>query len=181
MSTTRFNKSLFVMAALAAGVAGAQAQGLRSDSFYVGGNLGHTHWKDPINGVSGEASNLDGKLYGGYQLNPNFAVEVGTMALGRIDNGTGTAKAYGGFVDGVGTLPIGQSFSLLGRAGLAETRFKTNNGNSTSPAIKVGAGIQYDLSKTMALRGEWERYHQTSAFGGNANADQYSVGLKVGF
>jgi OOP family OmpA-OmpF porin len=176
----RFNKrSLVALAVFAAGVGGmvgAQAEGL-----YVGGNVGHTHWSDPLNGVTGRATGLDGKLYGGYQFNPNFSLEAGTMALGHINQATGDAKVYGLFVDAVGTYPLGQGFSLLGRAGLAEARFKSYAGNDTSPGVKVGAGLQYDLTKSIALRGEWEHYRFNDTFNVKPNADQYSVGLKFAF
>lgn len=147
----------------------------------MGGSLGTPDYRNGVNGISGDGSGVGGKLFGGYQLTPHLAFEGGLFDLGHIDDSTGKVKLRGGYVDAVGSYEFAPHWSLLGRAGLAQGRFSTNNGADSSPALKVGAGLQYDLSKTTAVRAEYEHYHFNDAFGGEPNVGAVSVGLKFAF
>jgi OOP family OmpA-OmpF porin len=151
-----------------------------ANDFYVGGSVGATDYPSTVNGVGGGTSNVNGKLFGGYQLTPNVAVEAGLVELGRTRSATGSLNGYGGFVDAVGTWPLGDKWSALGRVGLASTSVRTTAGNDTGTGLKVGLGLQYALTDKVALRGEWERY-DARLFGTRPHIDQYTIGLKVGF
>jgi OOP family OmpA-OmpF porin len=70
---------------------------------------------------------------------------------------------------------------VLGRAGVAEGRFTTTNGDDSSPALKLGAGLQYDITDRVAVRAEYEHYHFTDAFDAKPKVGEYSLGVKVGF
>lgn len=165
--------SLLVVGSL--GAVAAHAEGA-----YVGGSIGGQTYPNTLNGNSTSGSAVSGKIFGGYQLNPNFAVEAGVTELGSINNAAGTIDSYGTFVDAVGIMPLTPQWSLLGRLGVAHMSVNTPTGDDGGNGIKAGVGAEYALSKTVALRGEWERY-QLTAFGGNPNADQFTVGIKVGF
>ncbi|MES1163625.1 MAG: outer membrane beta-barrel protein, partial [Rhizobacter sp.] len=85
------------------------------------------------------------------------------------------------YVDGVGTLPLGNNFSLLGRVGAFRGKLKSDfAGSDSGTSYKVGAGVQYDFDKNLGVRGEWERY-RFDAFDSKSNADMYSVGLNYKF
>jgi OOP family OmpA-OmpF porin len=172
----RQKKSALAAALLLASLGAARAEGL-----YVGGSLGTPDYKSSVNGISGNGSGLGGKFFGGYQLVPNFAVEGGYIDLGHIDDASGKVNVRGAFLDGVGNYEFAPKWSVLGRVGVAEARFTTPNGNDSSPALKLGAGLQYDLTKTVALRAEYEHYHFTDAFDSKPNIGEFTVGLKVGF
>jgi OOP family OmpA-OmpF porin len=162
---------------LAAGIGTAQAEGL-----YIGGQVGAPDYHSSLNGVSGGGSGMGLKLYGGYQINPNFAVEGGVFGLGHIDDVTGKVQTRGLFVDAVGLYPLGTNWSLLGSAGLAAARFDSSAvGDDDSPGLKLGAGLQYDLSKQVSLRAQYDRYHFTGAYDGKANIGQTTVGLRYAF
>lgn len=168
---------LMLAAALLMGSLGAaQAEG-----FYAGGNLGVPDWRDGVNGVQDNSHGVAGKLYGGYQITPNFGVEGGYMALGHIDDSVSEARGHGVFLDAVGTLPVAPQWSLLGRAGIAHGDINTSFGDDTSSGLRVGVGAQYDITPTVALRGEYEHNHFTNVFDNKLNVDQYTVGVKVGF
>lgn len=169
--------------ALVAGAVGAQAQstGLSGTSgFYGGLSLAKPSWSDSVNGIDGSNSGTGLKVYGGWRMTPNFALELGSAQLGQLSDGTNEAKARGLFLDGVGTLPLSSDWRLLGRVGLANMKTVTTLGSDRGTALKVGAGAEYQLAKNVALRGEWERY-RLSAFGGHPKADQFSLGVNVGF
>lgn len=167
--------SLLVLGSL--GAVAAHAEGA-----YVGGAIGTQSYPSTVNGNPiSSSSTTSGKLFGGYQLNPNFAVEGGLTELGNINTGTGgSVDTYGTYVDAVGILPLNPQWSLLGRVGVAHMQVNTPTGNDGGNGLKAGLGAEYALSKTVGLRAEWERY-ELKAFGGNPNVDQFTVGVKVGF
>lgn len=173
MTKTRL---MLATALLLGSLGAAQAEGI-----YAGGNLGVPDWRSGVNGVEDNSHGVTGKLYGGYQVTPNLGVEAGYEALGHIDDGIGEARGHGVFLDAVGTLPVAPQWSLIGRAGVAHGDIDTSDGDDTSSGLRVGLGAQYDITPTVALRGEVERNHFTNVFDNKLNVDQYTVGVKVGF
>ena len=171
---SRFNgKTLVILAALAA--CGARAEGL-----YVGGSLGRTDYGSGINAIGGgDGSGL--KVYGGAALDKNFSLEGGLFDLGKTSSSAGTAKGHGFYVDGVGSHEFAPQWSLLGRVGVVEGRFSTTLGNDNSTGLKVGAGLQYELTRQVSLRLEYERYHFVNLFDAKPNVGQTTFGVKVGF
>lgn len=174
-------RSLFVRSAVVAAFAFAGLGAAHAEGLYLGGSLGTPHYHSDINGVSGNGSGVGGKLYGGYPITPTVAVEAGYLDLGHIDNSTGKVNVRGGFLDGVGSHGIAQGWSALGRIGVAQARFTTPTGNDWSPALKLGAGLQYEVTKAVALRAEYDHYHFTDAFDTKPNIGEFAFGMKVGF
>ena len=92
-----------------------------------------------VNSISDRDRDTGYKLFGGYQLNRNFAVEGGYFDLGKFGYTANTTPAgtlsvdmrvKGLNLDLVGSLPLSERFSAFGRVGLnyAQTR---NNFSST--------------------------------------------------
>lgn len=168
--------------AIAAGLLAASIGAARAEGLYIGGQAGAPDYHSSLNGIGGGGSGIGLKLYGGYQFNPNFAVEGGVFGLGHIDDVTGKVQTRGVFVDAVGLYPLGSNWSLLGSAGLAAARFDSSAvGDDDSPGLKLGAGVQVDLSKQLALRAQYDRYHFTGAYDGKANIGQTTVGVRYAF
>jgi OOP family OmpA-OmpF porin len=169
-----------VAAALAAGAAAnASAEGL-----YVGADLGHPQYSNSVNGIGGADANNGGigaKLYGGYTLTPNFALEGSVFRLGHSHMGDTTVNTSGIALDGVGNYSFAPQWSVLGRVGLAEGRFSTSFGDDSSAAVKMGAGLQYDVTKQVALRLQYERYHFFNAFDSKPNIGEFTAGVKLSF
>ena len=147
---------------------------------YAGASLGTPHYPDSINGVVSDSSALSGKLFGGYQFTPHFALEVGAADLGSVSSSSGDVNGHSVFLDAVGILPLSDRWSVLGRIGMAQVNLNTSFGDDSGNGLKVGLGAQYALTDKVSIRGEWERY-QANVFGDKPNVDQYTVGLKVGF
>lgn len=168
--------SALVCASLLAAAA-AHAEGLS-----IGGSIGSTRFKgDDIGGLPTDRSETGGKIYGGYGFTPNFGLEAGYARLGKFSSGAGNVKGDGYFVDGVGTLPLGNNFSALGRVGVFNGKLDSSlAGSDRGTSYKVGAGVQYDFDKNLGVRGEWERY-RFDALGTKANTDLYSVGVNYRF
>jgi len=150
------------------------------------------------NSIDDDSRDTGWKLLGGRKFNRNFAVEASYFNLGEFGftahttpPGTfnGRIKLQGFGVDGVGILPMGESFSAFAKLGLqyakAEDTFSgtgavavTNSSPSkSSGGYKVGLGLQYDFTPSLGLRGEWENYRVNDAVGNKGNINTLMVGL----
>lgn len=143
-----------------------------------------------------------GKIFGGYQVNRNFALEGGYFNLGKfgytantVPAGTlnGNIRLQGLNLDLVGILPITEKLSAFGRAGVIYAQARdsfTGTGavNVTNPNpsknqanYKLGLGMQYAFTDTLAMRAEMERYRINDAVGNKGDVDLFSVGLVYWF
>jgi OOP family OmpA-OmpF porin len=173
----RAAKALLGIGLLAGAMTASQAAGL-----YIGGNISQPEYRAGVNGtIMPGGEDMGYKLYGGYQFSPFFALEGGYLDLGKEDNATGNVQGRGAFLDAVGTFPIAPSWSLLGSAGIAQARFKTSTGNDSSPAFKLGVGVQYDFTKQVAMRLQYDRYRFTDVFNDKLGVGETSLGLKYAF
>ncbi|HSN32702.1 MAG TPA: porin family protein [Ideonella sp.] len=172
-------RSLLVAAASLA-AASAFAEGLS-----VGGSVGGSHWKgDAFGGVASDSSDTGYKLWLGWGFTPNFGLEAGYVDLGKFSGPLGDLKGQGEYLDAVGSVPLGMNISALGRVGLFSGRLQRDTlGVSDSDrglSWKAGLGLQYDLSKNLGIRGEWERY-RFDALSTKADTDLYSIGVNYRF
>jgi OOP family OmpA-OmpF porin len=182
---------------------------------YIGASLGSTRANfnnDAINsqfvgnGFAVNSSSTDrrstgGKLFGGYQLTPNFALEGGYFDLGHFNySGVTTGGNYNGNtsirglnLDLVGTLPLSERFSLLGRVGAAYAQTRDNfsstgfapantgNRSNNSTNVKYGVGLQYAVTDALFVRAELERYRINDPIRNRNNVDMASLGLVYSF
>lgn len=144
------------------------------------------------------------KLFGGYQLNRNFAVEAGWFDLGNfgyvastLPAGTlsGDVRIRGLNLDAVGILPVTPKLSLLGRVGLVHARaqgsfsatgaarvpYANANPSQRSTGYKAGLGLAYAVTESLSLRLEGERYRIGDGVGNKGHVDLVSVGLVYRF
>ena len=142
------------------------------------------------------------KAFIGFPIHPNWAVEAGYFDLGRFGFSanttpagslTGSARIKGLNLDLVGTLPITDRWSLLGRVGAAYAQTQdTFSGTGAVSVIdpspskretnyKFGLGTQYAFTPALTLRLEGERYRVNDAVGSRGNVDLISLGLVYRF
>jgi len=140
------------------------------------------------------------KLFGGYQFSPNIGVEGGYFDLGKtgytattVPAGTlsGDMRLKGLNLDLVGTLPLTGKLSALARVGVTSIRasdsfgatgavtmpYASANPSQRSTNLKAGLGLMYDITDSLAVRAEAERYRLKDAVGNRGHADLFSVGL----
>lgn len=111
------------------------------------------------------------KIYGGLEVNEYISMEAGYVNLGEVEvSGTpssGTAEVHGMTIQVIGSYVINPSFSLIGRGGMNILNLEkngtiagttNNNVGDTDVAWSLGLGAQYNLSESVGLRAEWERY-----------------------
>jgi OOP family OmpA-OmpF porin len=203
--------SLVAIAALASPFAMADDTG-----WYGGANVGQSRAKIDderitsglrAGGLATSSINDDDrdtgyKIFGGYQLNKNFAVEGGYFNLGKfgykantVPAGTmsGNIKLQGLNLDLVGILPITEKFSAFGRAGVnyaeardsfsgtGSVRVSNPNPSKRDTNYKFGLGVQYAFTEALAMRAEVERYRINDAVGNKGDIDLVSVGLVYRF
>lgn len=118
-------------------------------------------------------------LFGGYQFNPYFALEGGYVNLGKFDYSSTVSSPAADTVSGhfgvqgidaaaVGLLPFGEQWAAYGKAGLLYAKSTLDASSSGavmagdadhwSASPLLGAGINYDLTRKVALRAEYDRY-----------------------
>lgn len=185
-----------------------------TSNWYGGLNIGQTH--ESINDgaianreIGGGLTSLTDdnrdngyKLFAGYQLNDNFAVEAGYFDLGQFGSRAlkgqegslkTRAKTRGFNVDLVGSLPMTEKLSAFARAGAhyyeAKDRFQGGDGYVVSDQhrrerdvdFKWGGGLQYDFTQKFAMRLEAERYAINDVIGNNGKISMYSLGALYRF
>jgi opacity protein-like surface antigen len=94
----------------------------------------------------------------------------------------------------LGILPIGERFSVYGRAGLSLLNAKgtariTVDGESQRASqssqksdAMFGVGAEYSLTRHFAIRLAWDRYFDvgTENVAGDTDADLFSLGVRMG-
>jgi len=182
----------FVVAALAL----AATASVQAADWYVGGALGRSAYKVDTTGATSSDKNDTGyKLFAGARLGANLAVEGGFADLGKASaaqgNVSGSIKLSALYLDAVGIVPLGQ-FDLFGRLGLTSSKLKVAgtvgnfvaNDSDRSVQAHFGLGGQYNISKSVAVRAEWERFrgkYSKNGVSDSGNADLWSVGVTLGF
>lgn len=178
----------------------AQGTGAGDAGWYIGGALGQSK-ADGFCDIVGPGGSCDDKdttwrVFGGYQVNKNFALEFGYSQLGEItaQDSTGRialdATAFEFTV--LGILPVADKFSIYGRAGLymADTELAATvvglgsvTVSESNTDLTFGFGVRYDFTRNFAVRAEWQRY--TDLGGGNVilegDLDVMSIGVVYRF
>lgn len=203
--------TLVSLAVMAAPLAMAQ-----DSVWYMGANAGTTRATIDdtriISGLQGagfgsatvqdDDSDAGFKVFGGYQLNKNIAVEGGYFDLGKFGYSAttvppgrlnGEIRLRGFNLDLVGKLPITDKFSVLGRiganyaeardtfSGTGAVRVLNPNPSKYDTNAKLGLGLQYDFTDAWSMRAEIERYRINDAVGNRGDVDHISVGLVYRF
>ena len=151
-----------------------------------------------VSSLTNDDLSQGGKLFGGYQFGKNFAMEGGYFDLGQfgfkattLPPGTlnGDIRLRGVNIDAVGILPITDNLSVFGRIGAnyAEARDSfvgtgavnvlNPNPSKMETNPKIGLGVQYNFTESLAMRAEIERYRVNDAVGTRGEVDMASVGL----
>jgi OOP family OmpA-OmpF porin len=182
MNKTRAHVRLIpLLAALGTGLIG-MAGTAHAEGLYIGGSVGGAHYKgSSLGGIETDRSSTGTKLFGGYQLTPNFALEGGYVDLGKFQSAAGQLKGSGVYLDAVGSVPISGPWAAYGKVGVFNGRAENSLvGSDRGTNGKVGAGLQYTIDRNLSVQGEWERYRFDTS-GARANTDLYSVGVKYSF
>jgi len=207
--TSQHKFSLIALAAL--GVLGTAPAYAQDDSYYYGGiGVGQARARIDdkriaetlagsgltTNAIAHDERHSAYKVFGGYQVNRNFGVELGYFHLGTFGfNATttppgtlnGSFRVQGANLDLVGTMPFTDNFSGLARLGIQYARTRdaiTGTGavvvanpqpSDRKANAKIGLGLQYAFNPGFQLRGEVERFRISDAVGNHPQVAMYTV------
>lgn len=156
------------------------------EKIYVGLDAGKAEAKKYCNNIA-NCDSSDASLRGevGFQLNPNFAAELGytsfgTLFKGEDNNVNAKQEANAWTVSALGAFPIAERFSLFGRLGMVKYDV-TNTGVIQGVAVKndntikpyFGLGGNFDMTENWTARAEFQLYTDISGVDGskdNVNA-----------
>lgn len=132
---------------------------------YIGGGVGESKT---------DHSQSSWHLYGGLQFNPTWGLELGYTDLGR--DRTAGIKSWS--LAGTGTMPLSDTWSLLGKLGVASNRSRLSTSGDHTDML-VGVGIGYAFNKNLGVRLEYEDFGKlpTDNLGNHSRGS--NVGLSV--
>lgn len=150
--------------------------------WYVGGSYGMTTYDlgGVPAGVTIDDSDTGFKIFGGYQFTKNWGAEAG-----YVDFGSATASgAVSGDVGitaftfaGTGTLPLNESFALVGKLGLAmwDASGSASSGDNGTD-LYYSVGMRYNFNRNLGLVADYELVDTE-----NDKVNMISVGLRYKF
>jgi OOP family OmpA-OmpF porin len=170
---------------------------------YIGFSAGQADVDESmaIPGLIDPGGRVDGKdgafkLFGGYQFNPNFALEAALVDLGDVSYSGFFTGSPGGTVTGgriqnsglnlsaVGVVPLGPKFVLFGKAGIfmwySEATDVTGGfafrSEEDGADLSIGLGASVAIGQRVSLRAEWERFDMS-----NVDVDLVTLGFAYRF
>ncbi len=157
-------------------------------------------------GITTDENDTGWKLFGGYKINKYFGVEGTYVDLGKFSASTtitaglpgvplgftASAKAKDGlYISAVGTWPVTTDFSVFGKLGVYSIKTTVTasvagisvGDSSRDENVTLGAGVGYNFTKNLGIRGEWERFNKVGNKDktGEADVDLLSIGLVYKF
>ena len=176
-------KIILALAVSAATMGAAHAQGP-----YVG--LGVVNADTEMNmpgavSASGGGWKSSGKLFGGYEFDDTFGVEMGYTDFrggdftyliadvpGRIEM---DGRAF--YLAGKATALVTERFALVGKLGMSATKFSQSGFGSGTDLFReesdtqgyLSVGAEYRVSQQLGVALEYERYGKTKGFGPKPN------------
>jgi len=178
--------------------------------WYAAADLGRVHYSEGVVAPLGPCSisfcvtlfneDLNGtgyRLSGGYQFDEHWGLEAGYADLGKASDTvcifcrtttlsfleTTQVKAHGWTVDGTGTLPMGEAWSLTGRLGMIDGHVETQVANFSSVSFSattsswrwtLGGSLNWALAEDWMLRLSFDQYRR---LGETNSTGQFNVNL----
>jgi OOP family OmpA-OmpF porin len=185
---------------------GTAASAQDAHKWYAGAAVGQSKFNgacDNTGGLSCKETDTAWKFFGGYKFHPNFSAELGYTDFGKAKlSGTigGIAvnsdlKANAWELDGIGSWPLGNKFSIYGKLGLYRAKMDgaataaaggisaSTSASETNTGLTFGVGGTYDITPTIAARLEFQRYNDVGSndVAGKGDLDVISIGALFKF
>lgn len=180
-------KSL-ILATLTAGLGSVATSTLAAptNTWYGGVGFGITKMDDDVLTTNVSDDDLGWKLFGGYHLYNNLAIEGAWAALGEHKALTAQVKTSGFAIEAVGTVPLQDYLDIFGKLGgfmwssdMTNTIASPTSKDDSGFDLTLGLGARWQLPKDMvqnlALRGEWEYFKAAQEI------HMYSLGVEFQF
>lgn len=155
----------------------------------IGGGVGAASLNEDFDGFNIDADSTAFRLTIGWQFNDHFSLEAGYHNFGRFEQSVDVAgtpvdvslKADGFTLGANASLPLGERFSLFGRAGAFfwDGDADINGVSQARPEdtnLFLGIGLSYRLTEKLELTGDWSRYELE-----DTESDVATMGLRYRF
>jgi len=184
------NKLIITLAASLAAIGSAQAQTAVADS----SALSRAYIGASVSGAKNQTIDdwkAGGKVFAGYNIDQNWAVEAGHTRFDaedyRVTSALGDSNAYvkgaSSYLAAKYTLPLNGQLSAYGKLGASYNErkggFMNARWNEHDTGLYGAIGLQYALTQNVSLVGEYERYGKDKVNG--AEADVVSAGVQYDF
>ena len=167
----------------------AQARG--DTGWYVGGSVGQSKARhvDCAGFDSCDTKAAAFGILGGYQINRNFAAELGYHDFGRVTFSapgvSGNIKASAAELVGLGAYPFANRLSVYAKVGAYHAEAKRNPPlagleiKDRNTDLTFGFGVRCDVTREAGVRAEWQRYKSVGGddTGGKSDIDVITIGL----
>lgn len=159
-----------------------------ADTFYVGagvGNGGTINLQTPDAKVETSSRPRTYRVFGGYELTDNFAIEAGYKTFGRFEFGIpATVDVSALQLAARGNMKLGESWSLFAKAGVSRIRVEQEGVSmgdlsDTRPLLGIGAG--YALTKNIGLELELLDSGSVRSDKGLLHTRQFQANVKYSF
>lgn len=186
----KFKKGFAVLGAASAMLVAAPAFA-QDQGWYVGLHFGQAQAKDACDDLSGAGVSCDDKdtafrILGGFQLNKNFAVELGYNDFGEVSasgpGGSASIEAKAWELTAVGSWPFTPNFSAYGKLGLyrgdTDATAPGVSASETNTDLTYGIGVRWDFTKNLGVRAEYQIYQDVGGGDiGESDVNVMSVGV----
>lgn len=162
---------------------------IAENGIYVAASVGQAELSENFDGFDVDADSTAFRITLGWRFNEHFAIDGGYHNFGRFDQSfdvDGTVsevslKADGFTFGGVGTVPVGDRFSLFARAGVFfwDGDADINSVTAATPEdtnFYLGAGLRLDLTDRLSATADGSRYDLDGT-----SSTVFSVGLAYRF
>ena len=177
------------LASLAAASMAVPGMAAADSGLFIGGSIGSATIDDGFDGVNLDADTSAYRIVGGYQVSELFGLEIGYQDFGDIDEtilagpitSLTSISAEGWTAGGTLDVPLGDSFSLFGRAGMFfwDADVSIDGFSIDVPGdenLYYGAGARFKVSPNFSLIGDWSRFELD-----DVDTDVISIGFQYRF
>lgn len=189
-------KLIVALLASTAAMSAVQAQEIAPRAYVGVGVVGTDYEKDVpgVTNVDADTYKASGKIFGGYEFNRNWGVEIGhtdfRSADVHFDNAAGArdsvqAKGRSTYLAAKFSTPLNEKVVGYAKLGAAHNVNELSAYNAAlrqrdSDNTAYGAlGVQYNINQDVSLVAEYERYGKSRDWG--VKPDNFTIGAKYAF
>lgn len=177
MEETKMKSILFALITILTFVTTHNAASAEELGKYIGVGIGQSSLDVSDPGADSiDDTDTSFKIFGGAEINPNFAAEFGYIKFGEFSahyplfDETDTAEGGAIFATAIGQANITEQVGLFGKLGFAywNLDFKADatylgtpvyaSGDGNGIDLLYGIGINFKATDQISIRAEWEQY-----------------------
>ena len=174
-------RKTIALAGLAAAFLAAPGLATADSGLYIGASVGSTTIDEDFDGTALDSDSTAYRFVGGYQFGDLFGLEIGYQDFGEIEELPVLLSADGWTAGATMDLPVSDTFSLFGRAGVFfwDADVVIDGFSIDVPSDEnfyYGAGARVNVSRNLSQIGDWSRFELD-----DVDTDVISIGFTYTF